>query len=439
MAQPRNPQGKFVKANDSLKDFTAAMEYRDGPLVGLRGDSGYAKDWRTIYGASWIAKQAVERIPEDCFRKGYNWVADSKQVSLIESVEKRFKIRQKKKQAMIMARLEGEAYLYFDTGDDSSQPLSLDRVSKNGLKFVNLFGKSKLRQGPTVNDALSEYYGLPEYYTINETQIHPSRICRFVANEDPVTGQGRSVLQHTLGVILAAETTRDNTVALTTQARMHIMKVCGLMDAVADPTTRAQIVERYALFKQQIATNNMAVLDKEGEDYSSSQPAYTQLPEVIETMRREVSAALEIPHALLFGRESGLGTNGEMELATYYDNIQSMQVTEIQPACESLDEVIIRSALGSRPEEVYLEWQSLWQMSDKERAEIADVTADTVTKLVNSGVLPAEILTLPTITALSEQGALPGLEAQYNEWIAGGGDSEDDDLGDDNGSNDAES
>lgn len=431
MAKRRDSKGRFTK--DSLATFTGSItggyggygDYRDSPLHGI---NGYSKDVsRKFYRQSWIAKQAVERIPEDCFRKGYTWVADAEQLSLIEAVEKRHKIKEKKKKAKILSRLDGEAYLYFDTGDDPSEELNLDRVGRDGLKFVNLFTKSNLTKGQRIKDPLSPLYGEPEVYYISganqsRVEVHPSRVCRFIDNADPTTGDGNSVLDYLLAVIEAAEVSRDNTVALTTEARIDVLSVCGLMDAVSDPETEANIVKRYSLMRQGKATNKMLVLDKDNEEYSQKSATFTTLPDVIETMRREVSAALEIPHAILFGRESGLGTNGEMELATYYDRVQTIQRTEIQDVCASLDEVIIRSALGSRPEEIFLEWESLWQESDKEKAEIGNTIADMVSKLVSSGVIPPEALTEPTVNALTENGSLQGLEQSYADWLAGGGD-----------------
>lgn len=425
MAQKRNAKGQFVKVNDSLASFSTSMGYVDSPLGQLT--NGYSKDTcRGLYQQSWIAKQAVERIPEDCFRKGYTWIADGDQLSLIEAVEKRHKIKEKKKQAKALSRLDGEAYLYFDTGDDPAEELNLDRVRRDGLQFVNLFQKTNLSKGPLIKDPLSPLYGEPEYYEIrgantDRVRVHPSRICRFVDNPDPATHEGQSVLSYLTRVIDAAETTRDNTVALTTEARIDVMKVCGLMDAVMDPETEAALVKRYSVIRQMKATNKMIVMDMEKEDYQQKTATYTTLPEVIETMRREVSAALEIPHAILFGREGGLGTNGEMELATYYDRVQTIQRTEIQGVCENLDEAVIRSALGSRPEEIFLEWESLWQESDKEKAEIGNTIAEMVSKLVASGVIPPEALTEPTVNALTENGSLQGLEQSYADWLAGGG------------------
>lgn len=412
--------------NDALASFTSSLmlhtapsNWRDSPFSTQNGRLDQ------LYMTSWLAKAAVDRIPEDCFKKGYSWVADPAQISKLEQTEKRLKIRPKKRQALAFSRLDGEAFIYFDTGQNPSTELRVDTVRLNGLRFVNTLRKSEVTKGPIITDPMSAFYGEPEYYDVASAsamvRIHPSRMIRFVESPDPATGEGKSILTHTLQPILAAETTRDNVVALTTEACLDIMSVEGLMEAVQDPHTEAQMVKRYALFRQMKQTNAMGVIDKEKETFAKHNQQFATLPDVIETMRREAAAALGIPYSLLFGRPGGLGTNGETELSAYYDNIKTMQENEIQPVCEPLDEAIIRSALGSRPEEIYIQWNSLWEMSDKERAEIGKMIAETASSLASAGIIPADVMTESTVNYLTENGSFPGLEQQYAAWIDGGG------------------
>lgn len=426
MTRPRDSKGRFV-GKDALASFTASMAselaggwggYRDGPFT------GYAKDGNAMnsyYASSWLAKAAVERIPEDCFKKSYTWIADANQISAIEAIERRLKIKEKKKLALQNARRDGEGYIYFDTGQSADSPLEIERVGLGGLRFVNVLLSSEVTKQETEKDPVSEFYGQPKFYRVGTADIHPSRICRFVRNPDPQSGKGQSDLVHLLPPIVAAETARDNVVALTTEALIDIMKVEGLMDAVSDPSTEQQLVRRYQLFRHQKATNKMGVIDMTREDYERKPASFGTLPEVIEAMRREVAAALEIPYALLFGRNGGLGSNSDTDLAMYYDMIESTQKNDIQPACDVLDEVLIRSALGSRPEEIYLEWQPLWQSSDKERADIAAQIANTAKTLADGGIIPPDILTESTVNALTENGSFPGIETSYADWAAAGG------------------
>lgn len=423
------PQKKAV--GDSLASFTQSMShqvmaggfgggYRDGPF------SGYAKDATGVaasyYSTSWIARQAVEAIPEDCFKKGYQWVATPEQVTKLETTEKRHKIQQKKRQALSWSRLDGEAFIYFDIGDDPTKELSVDRVGADALRFVNVLRKRNVNKGQLISDPLSEFYGKPEYYEVTgqsgSVRIHPSRIVHFIASQNPETGEGQSVLNYLLPPIIAAETARDNVVALVTEALINAIGVEGLMDNVGDPETESLIVQRYNLMSNLKATNKTLIYDKDKEQFDRKPASFATLPDVIEAMRREASAAIGRPYSLMFGRASGLGTNGDSEVREYYDTISTMQRNEIQPECEMLDEVVIRSSLGSRPPEIYIEWSSLWETSDQEKANISKTYAEAAKTAVDAGIMVPNMLTTSLMNAWVEIGAFPGIEQDVEEHIA---------------------
>ena len=426
--KPYVAASKPVATSDALASFTQSMAasalsgsggYRDGPY------SGYAKDATTFnnsyYSTSWIARAAVEMIPEDCFKKGYQWVADSEQINRIEAVEKRFQVQQKKRKALSRSRRDGEAFIYFDIGDDPTQPLDIERVRRDGLRFVNVLRMRNVTKGNAITDPMSEFYEKPEYYEISggsgSVRIHPSRIIHFISSPNAETGAGQSVLLHLLPPIIAAETARDNTVALTTEALIDVLKAEGLMDAMQDPQAEAAIVQRYTLARTLKATNKMMVIDKEKEDFDRKPSSFTNLPEVIETMRREAAAAIGIPYSLLYGRPGGLGTNGDVELKNYYDNIATMQRNDIQPICEPLDEVVIRSALGSRPDEIHLDWSSLWEMSDAEKANVAKTYAEAAKTAIDAGIMLPDMLTNALMNSWVEIGAFPGIEQDVADRI----------------------
>lgn len=397
--------------------------YRDSPF------SGYAKDAtgnaNSYYSTSWIARQAVEAIPEDCFKKGYQWVAEADQINKIEATEKRHKIQQKKRQALSWSRLDGEAYIYFDLGDDPREELNVNRVGRDSLRFVNVLRKRNVNKGQAVSDPLSPFFGKPEYYEVSgqvETvRIHPSRIIHFISSPSPETGEGQSVLLHLLPPIIAAEAARDNVVALITESLINVIGVEGLMDNVSDPETEALIVRRYTMMSNLKATNKTLIHDKDKETFDRKPASFGTLPDVVEAMRREAAAAIGRPYALMFGRAGGIGTNGDSEVREYYDTISTMQRNDIQPECEPLDEVVIRSSLGSRPPEIYIEWSSLWETSDKEKADIASVYSTAAKTAVDAGIVPADVLTASLINSWVEIGAFQGIEQEYADWVAGGG------------------
>ena len=148
MTKKPAPSKKPVATTDALADFVQNMS---GGLSGMGGDrdspfSGYAKDgWRAygnLYNGNWLVKAAVDTIPEDCFKKGYQWVAPVGQVNLLEAEERRHRIKHKKQQALTWARLDGEAYIYMDTGQAAAGELRSDAVRQGGLRFVNVLRRS---------------------------------------------------------------------------------------------------------------------------------------------------------------------------------------------------------------------------------------------------------------------------------------------------------
>lgn len=394
---------------DSMQSFTNGMAsgYRDKPFAGLYPGAGFVTDW--------LSKAAIYRIPEDCFRKGYSWVGTEQQITALEQLERKHKIQQKKRDALALSRLDGEAYLYFDTGDSPGSEINLERITVGKLRFVNLLRRDQVTMGENETDPLSAYFGQPRYYEVSgrssgAVRIHPSRIARFRNFPNPETGLGNSVLFVVGKVISDANTARDNVVCLTTQARVWVMSLKDLWNNVQDEEGAAMVQKRYQLMSQLMSTNSIAAIDLDGEKFEQRTTSFATLPEIIEAMRREVAAALEIPYALLFGRQGGLGTNGETDLQEYYDNVSVIQRNDVDGPCEILDEVIIRSATGVSSGEVFKEWRSLWEMSDREKAEIAKMFAEAASTAVNSGIMTADMLTDSLANQWIESGVFPGLE-----------------------------
>jgi phage-related protein (TIGR01555 family) len=219
-----------------------------------------------------------------------------------------------------------------------------------------------------------------------------------------------------------------NIASLLYEAKVDILTIPGLSDMFSDPDQEAVFTKMMQAMMAMKGINGALVLpgsvSKDGKDstYDQKNISFATLPDLIVSFEKQVSAPAGIPHAVLFDRQNGgMGNNGDMELSNYYDRIGEMQSNDIEPRLAIFDECLIRSALGSRPPELWYEWNSLWQQSDKDKVENADKLAGAVQKLVSAGVIPAEVLSQPTVTGLVNIGVLPGLDQSYEEFISGGG------------------
>ncbi|MBN9074309.1 MAG: DUF1073 domain-containing protein [Rhizobiales bacterium] len=190
------------------------------------------------------------------------------------------------------------------------------------------------------------------------------------------------------------------------------------MSSLSDPEYERRILQRYTLANIGKGVNGTLMLDKD-EEYESKSASFTNLPDVIDRFLQIVAGAADIPLTRLLGTSpGGLNSTGESDLRNYYDRISAMQQIEMTPAMFRMDEAIIRSALGSRPPEVHFIWSSLWQISDKERADIGKTNADTIKSLNDTGLFPPEALAKSGANMLVENSILPGFEQEIED--AGG-------------------
>lgn len=390
------------------------------------------------YTGAWLPRKVVDQPARDCFRKWRDWQGDTAVNGLIEREEKRLDLRAKLERAMLLARLYGRAHVYFDLGDDPSQPLMIDRVKKGQLRFATVLSRREIADGDIDDDPMSPYFGLPKYYDLSSpskgfVRIHPSRLVTFWGDESPqdmVFGRrGYSVLQAAMPAIKRHDSTVANVAGLVFEARVDVITVPDLGTLMQDQSQSQAILDRFRLMATMKGNNGMVLLsgsankDVPGETWESKPTTFATLPDIIEKAQEEVSAASGVPRAILFGASGGgLGSTGDLELSSYYDNINSIQSNNIEPAMTILDECLIRSALGSRPADLWYAWASLWQMSDKEKADIADKITTSGVKMGTMG-FPVDVIIPSIASALVEAGLFPGLEAALADYTSANGDT----------------
>jgi hypothetical protein len=370
-----------------------------------------------------MARKTVDIPARDATRKWREWEAEAEQITKIEAEEKRLLLPQKVMLALQLSRLYGGAAIYFAIeGDDPELPLDIGTVKANALTFVTVLQKSILQAGQIDQDPLSEGYGMPISYQINSGSvgsqtIHPSRLVLFVGEEtlEPETmganmGWGDSVLQAAYEAVRSADSTAANVASLVYEAKVDILKIPDLSNIMANDRTRELLEQRIALSAQLKGNQGMLIVDGE-EEYDQKSYNFAGLPDITYQTLQAVSGAADIPLTRFLGQSpAGMTSTGESDLKNYYDSVNSMQTLVMTPAMNNLDEVIIRSALGNRPDELKYIWSSLWQMSDEQKSTISKETADTIRQLADSGLFLDEDLAEAAANLLVEHSILPAFE-----------------------------
>lgn len=372
------------------------------------------------YLSDWLAKKIVNIIPQDMTREWRTW--QHEKAEDLYATEKQFFVRSKVKQALIWARLYGGSAIYISDGSpDPLQPLDVSKFPKDGLKQLHVFNRYDLSAKEYVKDLNDSNYGKPEVYRLlvhgaDNVLIHRSRLVIFCGearpciNFDPEGEWGQSIYDTVTSSIKNAQATSANMAALTEEAKLDIIKIPNLGQYLSQADTTRQLVERFTLANQLKSTVNTLLLGAE-EEFDRKQINFAGIPEVLNGHLLLVSGAADVPLTRLFGQSpAGLNATGESDIRNYYDKLRSHQNVELREDLDPLDEILIRHTLGDRPLEVAYEWNSLWQLSQTEIADIFQKVMAALTSLNNLALFMPEELRPAIYDLLLAWNLLPTLD-----------------------------
>lgn len=431
-----------MKFYDTLVNLVSALGTSRDKRAGTTHVMSASSDneLELLYRESWLAKKIINVPAYDMFREWRNWQGDDQQIEAIEREEQRLKLLQTYMSAVTWARLYGYCAIYISTGETNVEAeLVPSRVGRNGIRFLNILLPRQLREGELEYDPESPNFMKPKWYEIVTNaastttlqmgvRIHPSRLVIFEGDPVPdpetsVRGTGRKVggdpiLKSRRQAITDAEATAANIASLIFEAKVDVIKVPNLFANLLDDAYRTQLVNRFELAATMKGINGTLVLDTE-EEYDQKSAQLGGLAELINTFVQQVSGASDIPITRLLGQSpGGLNATGEHDLRNYYDHIGAQQKVFIKPVIAPLDEMVVRSALGDYPTDIFYNWASLWQLSAKEISEIGKTNADMIARLNDTGLYPQEALANAGANLLVENSAMPGF-MQYLDDAGG--------------------
>jgi phage-related protein (TIGR01555 family) len=384
------------------------------------------------YRSDWLTRKIVDIPAQDSTRMWRSWQAEQDEITKLEGVERVFDIQNKVYQALRMARLYGGACLIFGGGDttqdDMTKPLDVDSVDADWLKFVHVFSRYNIGTGAIIRDILSPWFGEPEYYSPSVfvgkdmplLQIHPSWVVRFIGAEysDPMMigdGWGDTVLQALAEAIQNAGVVSSAIAGMVYEGKFDVIKVPELAGLANTQEGMQQLANRWAAVNVGKSYVNSIVMDKE-EEWQRVGTNFGGMPDVLRTYLLMAAGAADIPATRLIGQSPvGMNATGDADLRNYYDRLKSDQETKIQPRLSRFDEVLIRSALGDRPPELFYEWNPLWQMDEQVKAMVDLQKAQAAQIEAAIGLVPVSALAKGRQNQLIEDGVYPGLEGAIEE------------------------
>lgn len=371
-----------------------------------------------LYRAEDVSARIVDAPVEAAFRQGFEVVIEGdKDRSQSEEIMARLDelgVAGQLEEAAKFARALGGSGLLLgaDDGSDAEEPLDLEGIK--AFSWLTLFTPRELMVERYYEDPEHPSFGKPELYrTCNITAtganamsaggklIHESRIIRFdgqpVSNRILRTQRGwaDSVLLRPYKVIRDFNVGWSAVSYMLSEFSQALLKVKGLAEIIAE-NGDAEISKRASAMNISRSVAGVLLLDSE-EDFSRDTVSLAGVPETLKEMLGRLAMAARMPVTVLAGvSPAGLNATGESDITQWYDTVKAWQMKSLLPALN----IVVRCAFldpagptkGKEPENWSVQFNPLWQLTEKETVELRNKQAMTDQVYINAGVLlPEEV------------------------------------------------
>jgi phage-related protein (TIGR01555 family) len=388
------------------------------------------------YRTNWLIKKIVDVPAKDMTREWRNWQAKGSSIEDIEAEEKRLGLQAKCQRALILARLFGGGALILSTGDaDTESELDPEKIGKDGLRFVHVMNRYELSLGQPIMDPESPWFRMPEYFQITAAgnqqniKLHPSRVIPFIGQAPPEGGRftqsdswfwGDPIMLSINEAVQDAMTATAGFAALIDEAKLDIIKIPDLMANVGTQEYEDRLMTRLGLANAGKSTHRALIIDG-AEEWQQRQVNWAGIPAVIMQFLEVVAGAADIPVTRLLGQSpKGLQSTGKGEEKDYHAKVEGDQGELLKPQLERLDPLLLRSALGSFPDDVWWEFAPLDKPDESQDAEIEKKYADALRVYSDTGLIGDEPLAEIARNRIVESGRWPGSEAAFDKAAANG-------------------
>ena len=392
-------QNFVAKVGIGTANQSAASAYGPNPITRNRLQLEWA------YRGSWICRQVVDAPAEDMTRAGIEITTkDPKDSEALQKSLQGLRVWRKLREALQWSRLYGGAVAVILIKDqDPATPLRAETIGPG--QFKGLLALDRWAVQPSLVNLIDELgpdYGQPEYYSVVASSanvprinVHHSRIIRFDGEDLPIwqkqieNGWGLSVLEPMWDRLTAFDSTTVGIGQLVYKAHLRTLQIEGLREALGStgPALKG-ILANIDMIRAMQTNEGLTLLDAK-DKFETHQYSFGGLSDVLIQFAQQMSGAAQIPLVRLFGQSpAGLNATGDADIRNYYDACSSQQEGRLRNPIGVLLEVMHWSELGRAPDESFaFAFRPLWQMSEKERAEIGSSVATTVGGLEDKAII----------------------------------------------------
>jgi phage-related protein (TIGR01555 family) len=352
-----------------------------------------------IWESEGIGAQIINIPAEDMVTKWFYIEADTDN-RVVKALQK---IGAKKaiESALKWARLFGASIIIMriDDGGALDTPVNIDKIKK--IESLDVYDKRDLMIMPEniYTNTRDSKYGKPKLYTVNNMTtgemftVHESRVLRFDGIELPITekirnnGWGGSVLNRVYTRLRGLGESLAGVEHINSEFIMNVLKLKNLQTLLSSKEGSNSLYNRIQIMDMVKGLMNTTVIDANEEFERVTSVGVSGLRELIDVLIDVVCGISEVPRIKLIGDQSkGLGGESAGTLRLYYDRIAHKQETELQTELDKLCMYIKNIVADDLKDlDVTCKFKPLYQMSDKEEAEIKLLNAKADGVYIQSG------------------------------------------------------
>ena len=351
-----------------------------------------------------MISKAIDVIVREIFKSGGKWEAAHLDIDNFEMVLNSLDFYEKIALAVQRALEYGGAFIYINTDDTNlSLPLYLNEKTASTNKITGLTVIEPWQAAPVqVNsfNPLKANYMEPDLWWVlgASTSVHKTRLIPVVFYSVPdlikplYNYLGLPLSFYMKNYVSNADTVRQSISDLVLRFRTKIIKTTA--QKIADPQTQARVKYMNA------TSNNLAtLLLAKDEEWIETVTSLSGMDNLLSQMYELMTASTRgIPVTKLLGLSPrGFNATGEYDENNFYDVIDGYASSVVIPAMEKVAEYILCFKAGILDEPKY-EFNPRKQIRPKEQAEINNLKADYISKLIMSGVVTGK----DAIRAISE-------------------------------------
>lgn len=288
-----------------------------------------------------------------------------------------------------------QIYIKLDHPNDSLPFVTDSRgVKKGALKGFRLI--EPMWSTPSAYNAYdpteADFY-VPNKWFVLGKEVHSDRLMTLIMRPVPdilkpaYNFGGMSMYQLMKPYVERYQRTADS-VSQIVQAFSLTVLSTDMSGILSGGESDANLWLRAGIFNRYRENSGMMLLDKESEEIHQINTPLTSLPELLTKAQEQMAGPSHTPLVKLLGvTPSGLNANSDGEIRVYYDYIMAQNEAHVRPIIKKISDLIQLSLFGEIDQAIVWEFNPLYQLNEKELAEVQEINGRNAAQLVTASIV----------------------------------------------------